>query len=140
MQTIFRIIKIYQTITHNIYKKIKNGGNTMINNIIINGEVINCNGYGVVILKKDGGLEIKVDGEVIREDAAESSKVIINGNVEKIECNGNVEVRGDVNDVKCNGDCVVSGSVNGAITAEGSVICEKAKGPIYAGRSVRCGK
>lgn len=112
----------------------------MIENVIINGEIINCQGYGAVILKTDGKLEIKIDGEIVKSNAPEDSRIIINGNVETINCNGPVEIRGNVSEVNCGGDCVVSGSVSGKLTAEGSVICENAKGPIYAGRSVRCGK
>lgn len=49
-------------------------------------------------------------------------EVIINGNVNNIECNGSVNVAGDcAGNIDCEGGVTVGGDVNGDIDASGSV-------------------
>lgn len=90
-----------------------------INRITINGKTIVCLGTNVVI---NNG-EIIVDGNIVQECNSGDIKVIIEGDVNKIDCGGSREVSGDV---------------KGDIDAGGSVTCGNVSGDIDAGGSVRC--
>ena len=92
-----------------------------MNRITINGKTIACSGNSVVI----NGNNIIVDGKII-QNCSGDIKVVIDGNVDKIECAGSVEVHGD------------AGAVNGDVDAGGSVTCGNVTGDIDAGGSVRC--
>ena len=93
-----------------------------MNRITINGKTITCSGTNVVINKCNSG----------------DIKVIIEGDVNKIDCGGSVEVHGNSGNIDCGGSCEVDGDVKGDIDAGGSVTCGNVSGDIDAGGSVRC--
>ena len=107
-----------------------------MNKITVNGKTITCSGNNVSII--DG--QIVVDGKMISESNSRNIKVIIEGNVEKIDCAGTVEVHGNAGNIDCGGSCTIKGDVNGSVDAGGSVTCGNVAGDIDAGGSVRCRK
>lgn len=107
-----------------------------MNKITVNGKTITCSGNIVSII--DG--QIIVDGKVISESNSRNIKVVIEGDVEKIDCSGTVEIHGNAGYIDCSGSCTVKGDVNGSVDAGGSVTCGNVAGDIDAGGSVRCRK
>lgn len=105
-----------------------------MNRITINGKTITCSGTNVVI---NNG-KVIVDGNIVQECNSGDIKVTIEGNVNKIDCGGSVEVHGNSGSIDCGGSCKVSGDVKGDIDAGGSVTCGNVSGDIDAGGSVRC--
>lgn len=105
-----------------------------MNKITINGETIICSGTNVVT---DNG-KVIVDGNIIQECNSGDIKVTIEGDVNKIDCDGSVEVHGNSGNIDCGGSCEVDGDVKGDINAGGSVTCGNVSGDIDAGGSVRC--
>lgn len=105
-----------------------------MNKITINGKTITCSGTNVVI---NNGMVI-VDGKTIQECNSGDIKVTIEGDVNKIDCGGSVEVHGNSGNIDCGDNCEVSGDVKGDIDAGGSVTCGNVSGDIDAGGSVRC--
>lgn len=105
-----------------------------MNKTTINGKAITCSGTNVVI---DNG-KVIVDGNIIQECNSGDLKVIIEGNVNKIDCDGSVEVHGNSGNIDCGGSCEVGGDVEGDINAGGSITCGNVSGDIDAGGSVRC--
>lgn len=85
-------------------KEVQNGSISIINDkIFINGKEINTD-----------DTDLKNDFGVIN--------IIINGNVEKVECNGSVEVKGNVSKgIDCGGSVKINGDHTGSIDAGGSV-------------------
>lgn len=102
--------------------------------VVINGQTINCSGSNIVI--QNG--KVVVDGKVIQSDIGNNAEVIINGDVNKIDCAGSVEVHGNCGSIDCSGSCKIDGDVNGNIDASGSVTCGNVSGDIDASGSVRC--
>jgi hypothetical protein len=113
----------------NIFK-----GRNNFNSVTINGQTITCSGSNVII--RNG--EVIVDGKVIQSDIGNNAQVVINGDVNKIECSGSVEVHGNSGSIDCGNSCKVDGDVNGNIDAGGSITCGNVSGDIDAGGSVRC--
>ena len=105
-----------------------------MNKITINDKTITCSGSNVVI---NNG-RIVVDGKTIQEYNSGDIKVVIEGDVNKIDYGGSVEVHGNSGSIDCGASCEVSGDVKGDINAGGSVICGNVSGDIDAGGSVRC--
>lgn len=105
-----------------------------MNRITINGKTIMSSGTCVVINNR----QIIVDGKIIQECNSGDIKVVIEGDVNKIECAGSVEVHGNSGSIDCGGSCDVGGDVKGDIDAGGSVICGQVSGDIDAGGSVKC--
>ena len=105
-----------------------------MNRITINGKTITCLGTNIVI---NNG-KVIVDGKTIQESNSGDIKVTIEGDVNKIDCGGSVEVHGNSGSIDCGGSCEVSGDVKGDIDAGGSVTCGNVSGDIDAGGSVRC--
>lgn len=105
-----------------------------MNRITINGKTITCSGANVVI---NNG-KVIVDGKTIQECNSDDIKVVIEGDVNKIDCSGSVTVRGNAGNIDCGGSCEVNGDVKGDIDAGGSVTCGNVSGDIDAGGSVRC--
>lgn len=105
-----------------------------MNRITINGKTIACSGTNVVI---NNG-KVIVDGNIVQECNNSDIKVTIEGDVNKIDCSGSVEVHGNSGNIYCGGSCEVSGDVKGDINAGGSVTCGNVSGDIDAGGSVRC--
>lgn len=106
----------------------------IMNRITINGKTITCSGTNVVI---NNG-KVIVDGNIIQECNSGDIKVTIEGDVNKIDCDGSVEVHGNSGNIDCGGSCEVDGDVEGDINAGGSVTCGNVSGDIDAGGSVRC--
>lgn len=104
------------------------------NNVIINGQTISCSGSNITIANN----KVIVDGKIIQSDIGNNAEVIINGDVNKIDCSGSVEVHGNCGSIDCSGSCKVDGDVNGNIDASGSVTCGNVAGDIDASGSVRC--
>lgn len=102
--------------------------------IAINGKTITCSGINIVI--SNG--KVIVDGKTIQECNSGDIKVTIEGDVNKIDCGGSVEVHGNSGSIDCGGSCEVSGDVKGDIDAGGSETCGNVSGDIDAGGSVRC--
>lgn len=105
-----------------------------MNRITINGKTITYSGTNVVINNE----KVIVDGNIVQECNSGDIKVTIEGNVNKIDCGGSVEVHGNSGSIDCGGSCKVSGDVKGDIDAGGSVTCGNVSGDIDAGGSVRC--
>ena len=102
--------------------------------VTINGQTITCSGSNIMILNGN----VIVDGNVIQTDIGNNAKVIVNGDVNKIECSGSVEVHGNSGSIDCGGSCTIDGDVNGSIDAGGSITCGNVLGDIDAGGSVKC--
>lgn len=105
-----------------------------MNRITINGKTITCSGTNVVI---NNG-KVIVDGKTIQECRSGDLKVVIGGDVNKIDCSGSVTIRGNAGNIDCGGSCEVNGDVKGNIDAGGSVTCGNVLGDIDAGGSVKC--
>lgn len=102
--------------------------------ITVNGTTISCSGSNIVI--SNG--KVIVDGNVIQTNIGSNAQVNIDGDVEKIECDGSVKVHGSSGNIDCGGSCTVDGNVNGSINCGGSAHCRDVSGDINAGGSVRC--
>ncbi|HFD2033575.1 TPA: hypothetical protein ACF2DD_002152 [Clostridium perfringens] len=108
--------------------------------------IININGKKTVVKGNNVNIvnnKIFVDGkEYTEHDELQSEykilNVIIEGNVDKINCQGSVEVRGNVkNAIDCGGSVSVVGDVDGSIDCGGSCnIVGTHIGEIDAGGSV----
>lgn len=109
-------------------------GKKKFNNVTINGKTISCSGNNITIRNN----QVIIDGKVIQSELASNIEVIINGDVEKIDCDGSVTVHGNAGSVDCGNSCTVSGDVNGDIDAGNSVTCGNVAGDIDAGNSVIC--
>lgn len=103
-----------------------------MNRITINGKTIECSGSNSVVIRNG---QIIVDGETI-EKCSHNQNVIIEGNVNSLDCDGSVEVRGNTGSIDCGGSCNVTGNVEGNVDAGGSVNCKNVSGNIDAGGSV----
>ncbi|MBS4893736.1 MAG: hypothetical protein KHZ90_08175 [Veillonella parvula] len=108
--------------------------------------IININGKKTVVKGNNVNIvnnKIFIDGkEYTEHDELQSEyktlNVIIEGNVDKINCQGSVEVRGNVkNTIDCGGSVSVVGDVDGSIDCGGSCnIVGTHIGDIDAGGSV----
>lgn len=105
-----------------------------MNRITINGKTITCSGSNVVI--RDG--KVIMDGNTIQKCSSGDIRVVVEGDVNNIDCDVSVTVRGNARIVNCGGSCEVSGNVDGDIDAGGSVTCGNVSGDIDAGGSVKC--
>lgn len=102
--------------------------------ITTNGKTIKCSGNNVAVI--DGN--IIVDGKVIDSSITNNTRIVINGDVGELECDGFVEVYGNTGSIYCGGSCTVSKDVCGSIKAGESVKCRKVSGGICAGGRVQC--
>ena len=102
--------------------------------VTINGKKISGSGSNIVI--SNG--KVVVDGQIVQSEAGNDIHVVIDGNINKLECTGSVEVHGDVNFIDCGGSCTVNGNVKGGVNAGGSIHCGTVEGNIAAGGSVHC--
>lgn len=104
-----------------------------MNRITINGTVFETNGRNISV---NNGTVI-VDGEVIKKGISGSINIIINGDVNQIDCAGSVTVNGSVaGDIDCGGSVHVNENVKGNIDCGGSCNCENVGGHVDAGGSV----
>lgn len=81
---------------------------------------------------------IIVDGKVIKDNLKGNLTIIVEGNCNKLDCTGSVEIKGNCGSIDCGGSCTIKGSVIGNIDAGGSVHCGKVTGDIDAGGSIHC--
>lgn len=102
--------------------------------ITINGQKIKYSGSNIMVANG----QVIVDGQVVQDNLSGNIKIIVNGDVNKIECCGSVEIHGNSGTIDCGGSCTVGGSVDGNIDAGGSVTCGTVSGDIDAGDSVKC--
>lgn len=102
--------------------------------IVVNGKSFQCSGKNICI--QNG--RITVNGRVLDCNMTRDIHVVVNGNINQLQCAGSVEVNGSCGSVDCAGSCTVSGDVNGNIDATGSVTCGNVFGNIDAAGSVRC--
>ena len=109
-------------------------GKNKFNNVVINGQIFNCSGSNILI---QGG-QVVVDGKIIKSDLIGNVEVIINGDVNKIDCAGSVIVHGNAGSVDCTGSCKIDGDVHGDVDTAGSVACGNVMGDIDASGSVKC--
>lgn len=107
--------------------------NKNFNSITINGQTINYLGSNIIVSNGN----VIVDGNIIQTNIGNNAKVVVNGDVNKIDCHGSVEVHGNSGSIDCGGSCTVDGDVNGNIDVGGSVKCGNVSGDIDAGGSVR---
>lgn len=111
-------------------------GKNKFNHIIINGQTITCSGNNICITNGN----VIVDGKVIQSNIGNSVTVVVDGDVNKLDCSGSVEVHGNAYTIDCGGSCTVKGNVSGNVDAGGSVTCGNVLGDVDAGGSVKCFK
>ena len=104
------------------------------NAVSVNGKTYTVTGKNITMIDD----KIYVDGKEITSTESQIINIIIEGNVNQVQCNGYVEVHGDVNgNIDCGGS-VTCGDITGNIDCGGSVSCGEVKGDIDAGGSVIC--
>lgn len=89
-----------------------------MNRITINGQTITCSGSNIIV---DNG-KIIVDGQTINECTDKNIKVVIEGNVNSLDCSGTVEVHGNVDDINCSGSCNITGDVEGDVSLQAALL------------------
>lgn len=105
--------------------------------VTINGKTIRVGGNNITVVND----KIIVDGKVLDESMdCKNITVIVEGNCNKLDAAGRVEVRGNCGSVDCSGSCTIHGDVSGNVDASGSVTCGNVGGDIDASGSVRCRK
>lgn len=104
--------------------------------ITTNEKIIKCSGNNVAVIDKN----IIVDGKVIDSNITNNAKIVINGDVDKLECDSFVKVYGNTGSIHCGGNCTVSKDVYGSIIAGGNIKCGKVSGYICADGNVKCKK
>ena len=110
------------------------GKNNSFNKVIINGKTYDCSGSNIAI--KNG--KVVIDGVTLQSNIGYDIKVVVYGDVNKLDCAGSVEVHGNCGSIDCSGSCKVDGNVNGNIDASGSVTCGNVAGDIDCSGSIRC--
>lgn len=110
------------------------GKNNSFSRVVINGKSIDCVGSNITV--QNG--KVIVDGKVIQSNIGYDIKVVVYGDVNKLDCAGSVEVHGNCGSIDCSGSCKVDGNVDGNIDASGSVTCGNVAGDIDCSGSVRC--
>ena len=104
------------------------------NSVVVNGQIFNCSGSNITI--SNG--KVIVDGKVVTAETSPRLEVTINGDVNKLDCDGSATIYGNAGSIDCGGSCHVDGNITGNIDAGGSVTCGNVMGDIDAGGSVRC--
>lgn len=106
-----------------------------MNKIVINGNVFETNGKTISICNGT----VIVDGNIIKNGLVENINVTIQGDVEKIDCSGSVNVEGNViGNIDCGGSVDINRDVKGSIKCGGSCTCGTVSGDIVAGGSINC--
>lgn len=109
--------------------------NSCYSTVTVNGKTIHVRGNNISIIND----KIIVDGKPLDETMdAKNITVIVDGNCNRLDACGDVEIRGDCGYVDCSGSCHIEGSVTGDVDASGSVTCGDVGGNIDASGSVRC--
>lgn len=111
------------------------------NRVTINGKTIECPNGNISVINGrvySNGVEVNTDDTDLKSNKHAIINIKIEGSVDKVNCNGNIEVNGNVTgDMDCNGSISIIGNVNGDIDCGGSAnIKGDHKGSIDAGGSV----
>lgn len=102
--------------------------------VTVNGKTVRVSGNNIIV--SNG--KVIVDGKVIEENLAGDITVIVEGNCNKVDAAGSVEVHGDCGSVDCSGSCTIRGNVTGNVDASGSVTCGNIGGDIDCSGSIHC--
>jgi hypothetical protein len=110
------------------------------NKVTINGKTIQVPNGNVSIINNKvfvNGKEIDTSDTDLKSNCG-TINISVEGNVDKIDCNGSVKVKGNVSKgIDCGGSVEITGDVDGLIDCGGSVkITGSHKGDIDAGGSV----
>jgi hypothetical protein len=109
--------------------------NKSYSTVTVNGKTVHVRGNNISIIND----KIIVDGKPLDEAMdAKSITVIVEGNCNRLDTCGDVEIKGDCGYVDCSGNCHIEGNVTGNVDASGSVTCGDVGGDIDASGSVRC--
>lgn len=109
--------------------------NNSYSTVSVNGKTVRVRGNNITIIND----KIIVDGKPLDEAMdAKNITVIVEGNCNRLEACGDVEVKGDCGNVDCSGSCHIEGNVSGNVDASGPVTCGDVYGDIDASGSVRC--
>ena len=104
--------------------------------ISINGQTLNFDGAGSISFKNG---VFTVNNQVIDSNFGNSVKIVVEGPVQSIVCDGSVEVNnGQVGKVQCGGSCNVNGDILGNVNSGGSVHCDEIRGDVNSGGSIHC--
>ena len=82
-----------------------------INRVVINGKTFDCSGSNIAIQND----VVIIDGKIIQSNIGYDIKVVVYGDVNKLDCAGSVEVHVNCGSIDCSGSCKVDGNVNGDI-------------------------
>lgn len=105
--------------------------------VSVNGKTVRVRGSNIVVIND----KIIVDGKSLDESMDfKNITVIVEGNCNKLDACGDVEIKGNCGSVDCSGSCHIVGNVEGNVDACGSVTCGDVGGDIDASGSVRCTK
>ena len=101
-----------------------NGKNYQGNNIRVNNDVV------------------YIDGKKVDDDFTESSllKVVVEGDINKVETDCSLEVKGNVEGNAKAGGSIRCGNIQGSVSAGGSVSCDDIHQNVVASGSVRASK
>ena len=109
--------------------------NNKYSTVSVNGKTIRVKGTNITVIND----KIIVDGKAIDESMDfKNITVIVEGDCQKLDACGDVEIRGNCGSVDCSGSCHIEGNVTGDVDASGSVTCGDVGGDIDASGSVRC--
>lgn len=112
-------------------KKYANGYST----VSVNGKTVRVRGNNITVIND----KIIVDGKPLTETMdAKNITVIVEGNCNKLDACGDVEVKGDCGDITCSGSCHIAGNVSGDVDSCGPVTCGDVYGDIDAVGGVHC--
>ena len=107
----------------------KRRNNSFYSTVTVNGKTIHVKGNNISIIDD----RIIVDGKPLEESMdTKNITVIVEGNCNRLDTCGSVEVRGDCHYVDCGGSCKIAGNVTGDVDANGSVSCCDVGGNINA--------
>lgn len=103
--------------------------------VSVNDKTIRVKGNNITIVND----KIIVDGKILNESMDfKNITVIVEGDCNKLDTCGDVQIKGNCGSVDCSGSCHVEGNVTGNVDASGSVTCGDVGGDIDASGSVRC--
>lgn len=107
------------------------------NKVSVGGKtIIVPNGSSVSVINN----KVFINGEPYDGDNFDSKeqiilKIVVEGSIEELKTDANVEVHGKVNKVKADGN-VVCTNVDGNVKAGGNVACGKISGKVTAGGNI----
>ena len=113
----------------------KNRPTKSYSTVSVNGKTIRVQGNNIAVIND----RIIVDGKLLDESMDfKNITVIVEGDCNKLEACGDVEIKGNCGSVDCSGSCHITGNVEGDVDASGSVTCGDVAGDIDASGSIRC--